>query len=317
VYDIDSKSTSLKDHDFIGSCECTLASIVTASNGSHAMNLVNQKEDRMTGNGTLLVSSEEQSGCKDDITLQFVGKKLDRKDLFGSSDPFLQFSRSTETGSYVVVHRTEVIKNNLNPMWKAFTMPLADLCNGDVHRNVKVEVYDHNQNGNHSLIGEFFVTVAQLQRGPSDATNIFQVINPKKKAKKKSYKNSGTVNLTHVKTVEGFSFLDYVRGGTEMACTISIDFTQSNGAPNDPRSLHYMHTAANQYQLAIRSVGEIIEDYDSDKLFPVLGKCRKSKRPFHRFICRLWRAVAPGRQGLPLLLRQRPSGQPLLRANRW
>ena len=27
----------------------------------------------------------------------------------------------------------------------------------------------------------------------------------------------------------------------------------------------------NQYELAIKSVGEIIEDYDSDKLFPTLG----------------------------------------------
>ena len=40
----------------------------------------------------------------------FTGKKLDRKDLFGSSDPFLQFSRSSENGNYVVVHRTEHIK---------------------------------------------------------------------------------------------------------------------------------------------------------------------------------------------------------------
>ncbi len=73
-------------------------------------------------------------------------------------------------------------------------------------------------------------------------------------------------------TIAGYSFLDYLRGGTEMACTISIDFTQSNGAPSDPRSLHFMrgHTP-NQYELAIQSVGEIIEDYDSDKLFPVLG----------------------------------------------
>ncbi len=78
--------------------------------------------------------------------------------------------------------------------------------------------------------------------------------------------------MTHMNTVRGYSFLDYVRGGTELACTISIDFTQSNGIPTDPRSLHYMHSRTpNQYEQAIKSVGEIIEDYDSDKLFPVLG----------------------------------------------
>ncbi len=92
--------------------------------------------------------------------------------------------------------------------------------------------------------------------------------------KKKSYKHSGHVYVTHANVVKGYSFLDYIRGGTELACTISIDFTQSNGAPNDPRSLHFMHGRGgvpNQYEQAIQSVGEIIEDYDSDKLFPVLG----------------------------------------------
>ena len=39
------------------------------------------------------MTSEEMDTCKDDIELQFMGKKLDKKDFFGSSDPFLQFSR--------------------------------------------------------------------------------------------------------------------------------------------------------------------------------------------------------------------------------
>ena len=79
--------------------------------------------------------------------------------------------------------------------------------------------------------------------------------------------------MVHSETLKSYSFLDYVRGGTELACTISIDFTQSNGAPSDPRSLHYIdgRGTLNQYELAIRSVGEIIEDYDTDRLFPVLG----------------------------------------------
>lgn len=70
-----------------------------------------------------------------------------------------------------------------------------------------------------------------------------------------------------------YSFLDYIRGGTELACTISIDFTASNGNPSSPDSLHYIAYGGqtNQYEKAIKAVGDIIEDYDSDKLFPVLG----------------------------------------------
>lgn len=53
------------------------------------------------------------------------------------------------------------------------------------------------------------------------------------------YRNSGMIHLVHIETVKAYSFLDYIRGGTELACTISIDFTGSNGNPNDPKSLHY------------------------------------------------------------------------------
>lgn len=40
--------------------------------------------------------------------------------------------------------------------------------------------------------------------------------------------------------------------------------------PTDPNSLHFMGPS-NQYEAAITQVGSIIEDYDSDKMFPVYG----------------------------------------------
>ncbi len=33
--------------------------------------------------------------------------------------------------------------------------------------------------------------------------------------------------------------MDYIRGGTEVNFTVAVDFTASNGNPNDQRSLHY------------------------------------------------------------------------------
>ena len=48
---------------------------------------------------------------------------------------------------------------------------------------------------------------------------------------------------------------------------VAIDFTGSNGVPTRPESLHFLNPAGypNQYQLAIRSIGEIILNYDFDK----------------------------------------------------
>merc|ERR1719239_623664 len=72
-----------------------------------------------------------------------------------------------------------------------------------------------------------------------------------------------------------------------MNFTVAIDFTASNGDPKTPNSLHYMNPyQPNQYASAIQAVGEIVQDYDSDKMFPVLGfgaRIDGSQQPSHEF----------------------------------
>jgi hypothetical protein len=76
-----------------------------------------------------------------------------------------------------------------------------------------------------------------------------------------------------------------------MNFSIAIDFTASNGDPRDPRSLHFRDptTGENQYTTAIRAVGEIIQDYDTDKQFPGLGFYSSSFRTnlYLRFVVKL------------------------------
>jgi hypothetical protein len=68
------------------------------------------------------------------------------------------------------------------------------------------------------------------------------------------------------------TFLNYIFGGCEINLAIAIDFTGSNGDPkNDPNSLHCNNLNRNQYYQALKSVGEILKYYDSDKLFPCFG----------------------------------------------
>lgn len=52
----------------------------------------------------------------------------------------------------------------------------------------------------------------------------------------------------------------------------TLMYLTKKGTPTLPSSLHYLnpHTP-NSYELAIRAVGDIIQDYDSDKLFPAFG----------------------------------------------
>jgi len=64
--------------------------------------------------------------------------------------------------------------------------------------------------------------------------------------------------------------VDYLRGGTQIALMVGIDFTASNGTPTSSSSLHYFDKNSkdtlNQYQQAILSIGEVLLNYDSDKL---------------------------------------------------
>ncbi|XP_058938239.1 LOW QUALITY PROTEIN: copine-8 [Kogia breviceps] len=268
LYDVDSKSPNLSKHDFLGQVFCTLGEIVGSQGSRLEKSIVGIPGKKC---GTIILTAEELNCCRDAVLMQFCANKLDKKDFFGKSDPFLVFYRSNEDGSFTICHKTEVVKNTLNPIWQAFKISVRALCNGDYDRTVKVEVYDWDRDGSHDFIGEFTTSYRELSRGQSQF-NIYEVINPKKKGKKKKYTNSGTVTLLSFLVETEVSFLDYIKGGTQINFTVAIDFTASNGNPTQPTSLHYMNPyQLNAYGMALKAVGEIVQDYDSDKMFPALG----------------------------------------------
>ncbi|KAF0035121.1 hypothetical protein F2P81_012879, partial [Scophthalmus maximus] len=268
LYDMDSKSPDLSKHDFLGQMFCTLGEIVgsPASRMEKPLGGIPGKKC-----GAIILSAEELSNCRDSATMQFCANKLDKKDFFGKSDPFMVFYRSNEDGTFTICHKTEVVKNTLNPVWQPFAIPVRALCNGDYDRTIKVEVYDWDRDGSHDFIGDFTTSYRELARGQSQF-NVYEVVNPKKKMKKKKYVNSGTVTLLSFSVESEFTFLDYIKGGTQINFTVAIDFTASNGNPSQSTSLHYMNPyQLNAYAMALKAVGEIIQDYDSDKMFPALG----------------------------------------------
>uniref|UniRef100_A0A6Q2Z4C3 C2 domain-containing protein n=1 Tax=Esox lucius TaxID=8010 RepID=A0A6Q2Z4C3_ESOLU len=135
----------------------------------------------------------------------------------------------------------------------------------------KVECYDHNNDGSHDLIGIFETNMKRLQEASRTSPAEFECINSQKKQKKKGYKNSGVVSVKMCQVGE-YTFLDYIMGGCQINFTVAIDFTGSNGDPNTPQSLHYISPQGyNEYLSAIWSVGMVIQDYSSHKMFPAFG----------------------------------------------
>uniref|UniRef100_A0A4W6CMU5 Copine I n=1 Tax=Lates calcarifer TaxID=8187 RepID=A0A4W6CMU5_LATCA len=136
----------------------------------------------------------------------------------------------------------------------------------------KVDCSDHDSDGSHDLIGSFTTKVSELQKAAHGSPVQFDCIHPEKQKKKKSYKNSGVVSVKNCKLATQYTFLDYVMGGCQINFTVGIDFTGSNGDPRSPNSLHYMSPdGLNQYLSALWSVGQVVQDYDTDKLFPAFG----------------------------------------------
>uniref|UniRef100_A0A674MPE9 Copine Vb n=1 Tax=Takifugu rubripes TaxID=31033 RepID=A0A674MPE9_TAKRU len=220
--------------DFLGQTFCTLGEIV----GSPASRL-EKPLGGIPGKkcGTIVLSAEELSNCRDSATLQFCANKLDKKDFFGKSDPFMVFYRSNEDGTFTICHKTEVVKNTLNPVWQPFTIPVRALCNGDFDRTIKVEVYDWDRDGSHDFIGDYTTSYRELARGQSQ------------------------FNVYEVSVVTLLSFSKCHPGSP-----------WSTGNPSQSTSLHYMNPyQLNAYAMALKAVGEIIQDYDSDKMFPALG----------------------------------------------
>lgn len=267
LYDIDNKTVDLSDDDFLGEFECSLGQVVSSCKLTRPLVLKNKKP---AGKGTITISAEE---IKDNrvVNFEMEARKLDNKDFFGKSDPYLEFYRQTETG-WQLAHRTEVVKNNLNPSWRPFKIPLRSLCAGDMEKPIKVECYDYDNDGSHDLIGIFETNMKRLQEASRSSPAEFECINSKKKQKKKSYKNSGVVSVKVCQITREYTFLDYIMGGCEINFTVGIDFTGSNGDPKSPDSLHFISPqGVNEYLSAIWSVGLVVQDYDSDKMFPAFG----------------------------------------------
>lgn len=241
------------------------------------------------------------------------------------SDPFYEFKRK-DVGprgtEWNIVHRSDKIKNSLNPKWDDESIDLSILCGGNVDLPLSLSIYDYESSGDHVLMGSVETSVSGLVA--AKATSGLTIT--------KGGEGTGTIAVL-IAAVHGIesledkmaaldvaepaeeeeetpppppmpsappipftppppvppSFLDYINGGCEMQLCVAIDFTGSNGDPRQPGTLHYIDREGgtmNDYERAISSIGGILADFDTDKKFPVWGFGAKySGQVYHLFQC--------------------------------
>ncbi|KAL5473582.1 hypothetical protein EMCRGX_G028082 [Ephydatia muelleri] len=266
VYDVDDKHhvDNIDKHQLLGTMECTLAEIVAA--GVHLTKPLGLKGNPA---GTITIQAEEVRNSEFVVYFELSATKLEKKDLFGKSDPYIEIAKAQEGGEFTVVYRSMPIMKTLSPRWPAFHMEMQTLCSGDWERTLQISVWDWNRSGNNELIGLTTTSLKDICPERGGTVLNLELTNPSPKSKKKS---TGVLVFNSVKTVPRPTFVDYIKGGCQISLIVAVDFTGSNGSPSDASSLHYIGSAQdNQYLQAIKSVGSVLVPYDSDQMIPAFG----------------------------------------------
>ena len=104
--------------------------------------------------------------------------------------------------------------------WNTIIIDTDTLCDNIDDQEILLQIFNHNPNGNHSKISQATITLGQLKNGDQDF---------------------GKIGFADFRIEERVSFLDYIVGGCEIGVHVAIDFTASNGHPQNPSSLHYLN----------------------------------------------------------------------------
>eukprot|EP00301_Raphidiophrys_heterophryoidea_P021886 c6181_g1_i1.p1 GENE.c6181_g1_i1~~c6181_g1_i1.p1 ORF type:complete len:517 (+),score=140.89 c6181_g1_i1:69-1619(+) len=263
VYDVDHADSSHPTKELIGGTEEILVGDILRAKGRTWQGQISRENKTQ---GTVKCVADELSSTVGEISLQFAASKLDSKDTFSKSDPFLILERGRDDGTWVPVHKTEFIDDDSNPVWKKFTLPISTLCFSK-GSPIRISCFDDDGLGMSELIGRCTTTLEQLISRKKDMN--WALVDPKKSSNEGI---AGTLKLLQVDYKAPYTFIDYLTGGCELSLITAIDYTASNGPIHDLASLHRIAAGvANPYEVAIQAVGNILASYDSDGQFQVMG----------------------------------------------
>ena len=194
------------------------------------------------GNEILIIQAEKLRQSEDIIIIQF--------DIRSNQNVYFNDTKNKmyyEVYSDHLLYRSECI-NNYGKFYP-IKIPLGFFKNNVIN----IKFYKNTR----KVKGDFYVNIQELVNG-----KIFNI----------------TINgtpfqiISKCKLSKNYSFVDYLKAGIQIGLSVAIDFTGSNGHPNNPISLHYINgQEPNQYERAIIACGNIVAYYDYDQLFPCFG----------------------------------------------
>ncbi|KAK9763316.1 Copine-5 [Basidiobolus ranarum] len=139
VFDVDSDSDKMDDHDYIGYFETSLQDILWSKNKTLTEDLINPERK---SSGRIVLMVDEIVNTPENITFQFAVQNIEaQRNVF-----FFEINRPRKDGHLVVIYRSALCENS-NIIWEPFTVSLGTLSNGDYYQDFAIQLFRFSKHG--------------------------------------------------------------------------------------------------------------------------------------------------------------------------
>lgn len=280
VYDADSLSSNLLHHDYLGSAEISVPKIVRADGMCYKakLSIANAPGASL---GFVTVIAENKATRREMVKMD-IGVSISARPTLMSRflGPFLVISRQAPgRNAWVPIYRSptagrhNAARGRYAYDFEKISQPWDRLSLGSRDTRLRWEVV-FSVRSRDRVAGAAVLSFREWQ----DVGMRVPLAKPSAAGRTGGERFSfnalsrGEMELRNFVVQSQPLFIDYVMGGCEMSLVIGVDFTASNGDSMQPSSLHFCDQyRPNEYELAIRAVGDILAKYDSDNRFPGYG----------------------------------------------
>lgn len=226
--------------------------------------------------GDIQLSFKKVDGLKKEFEIKLKAKAVKNTEWFSKTDPYIKIYRVGENYQEILdpqkipekgweeVYSTESVDNCLDPNFKPFSITSMKLCRGNFNSFLKFEIFNFCQKQKVAKKDKF-ISRGFLKLGEAIdfhynnyADNCFEIETFDRKKK-----FAGRILIEELKVAKFYSLIDFLKSKLDISTAFGIDFTASNGDPDDARSYHYTLSGANPYQKIMYLVGNVLKPYDS------------------------------------------------------
>ncbi|OMJ86604.1 hypothetical protein SteCoe_11816 [Stentor coeruleus] len=196
------------------------------------------------GDGKIKVKLQVINREVQKLYFQFSATRLAARDMNNKSDPYLIIKSKGKRSSEI--HKTEVVKNNLEPIWGRFILTGSRLFKDNPERRLIIECWDWDKLRRDDLIGTAEISIDELLL----STFEFSI-----------YMNGEFSGVIKSQCTTIPSFAEYCHSGLGLNFNYAIDFSKTK------TNTHNLNGKPGTYMHALNTLAPKIEEYDYDKIF--------------------------------------------------